>query len=45
MKVAVFCEEPQAVTKAFRKLGVEAYSFDLQDCSGGHPEWHVMGLF
>lgn len=40
-RVLVACEESQAVCKAFRALGVEAYSNDLQDCSGGHPEWHI----
>ena len=41
MKVLVACEESQEVCKAFRKLGHEAYSCDIQDCSGGHPEWHI----
>lgn len=41
MRVLVACEESQAVTIAFRKLGYEAYSCDMQDCSGGHPEWHI----
>lgn len=41
MKVLVACEESQAVTIAFRNQGHEAYSCDLQDCSGGHPEWHI----
>lgn len=41
LKVLVACEESQTVTKAFRKLGHEAYSCDLQPCSGGHPEWHI----
>lgn len=41
MKVLVACEESQAVTIAFRELGHEAYSCDLQECSGGHPEWHI----
>ena len=41
MKVLVACEESQAVTKAFRELGHEAYSNDLIECSGGHPEWHL----
>lgn len=41
MKVLVGCEESQAVCIAFRKLGHEAYSCDLQECSGGHPEWHL----
>lgn len=40
MKVGVFCEESQVVCKAFRDKGHEAYSIDIQDCSGGHPEWH-----
>ncbi len=40
LRVLVACEESQAVCKAFRSLGHEAYSCDLQDCSGGHPEWH-----
>lgn len=41
MKVLIACEESQEVTKAFRELGHEAFSCDLQDCSGGHPEWHI----
>ena len=41
MKVLVGCEESQAVTIEFRKLGIEAYSCDIQECSGGHPEWHI----
>lgn len=41
MKVLVACEESQAVCKAFRELGHEAYSCDIQECSGGHPEWHI----
>lgn len=43
MKVLVACEESQAVTKAFRALGHEAYSCDIQPCSGGKPEWHIEG--
>lgn len=43
LKVLVACEESQAVCKAFRKLGHEAYSCDIQECSGGHPEWHIKG--
>jgi hypothetical protein len=43
MKILVACEESQAVTKAFRELGHEAFSCDLQECSGGHPEWHIQG--
>ncbi len=41
MKILVACEESQAVCKAFRMLGHEAYSCDILDCSGGHPEWHI----
>lgn len=36
-------EESQEITKALRAEGVEAYSCDLQECSGGHPEWHIVG--
>lgn len=43
MKVLVACEESQEVCKAFREKGHEAYSCDIQDCSGGHPEWHIKG--
>lgn len=41
MKVLVACEESQTVCKAVRARGHEAYSCDLQPCSGGHPEWHL----
>lgn len=40
-RILVACEESQTVTKEFRKLGFEAYSCDIQECSGGHPEWHL----
>lgn len=43
MKVLIACEESQAVCKAFRSLGHEAYSCDIQECSGGFPEWHIVG--
>ena len=43
MRILVGCEESQVVTKAFRAMGHEAYSCDLQECSGGHPEWHIQG--
>jgi hypothetical protein len=43
MKVLIACEESQTVCKAFRRLGHEAYSCDILDCSGGHPEWHIKG--
>ena len=42
-KVLIACEESQEVCKAFRELGHEAYSCDLLECSGGHPEWHIKG--
>ena len=41
MKILVACEESQAVTIELRKLGHEAYSCDIIECSGGHPEWHL----
>lgn len=41
MKIIVGCEESQAVTIELRKLGHEAYSCDLKECSGGYPEWHL----
>ena len=40
LKILVACEESQTVTIELRKLGVEAYSCDIQECSGNHPEWH-----
>jgi len=43
MKILVACEESQRVCKEFRKLGQEAYSCDVIPCSGGHPEWHIIG--
>ena len=42
-KVLIACEESQTVCKAFRALGIDAYSCDLQEPSGGHPEWHIQG--
>lgn len=41
MRALIACEESQTVCKAFRALGHEAYSCDLLECSGGHPEWHL----
>ena len=41
MKVLVACEESQKVCIAFREKGHEAYSCDIEPCSGGHPEWHI----
>lgn len=41
MKILIACEESQAVCKAFREKGHEAYSCDIVECSGGHPEWHI----
>ena len=43
MKVLLACEESQAVCKEFRKLGHEAFSADLLECSGENPEWHIQG--
>lgn len=43
MTVLIACEESQTVCKEFRRLGHEAYSCDIVECSGGHPEWHIMG--
>ncbi len=43
MKVLIACEESQVVCIEFRKLGHEAYSCDIEPCSGGHPEWHIQG--
>lgn len=43
MNVLVACEESQAVCKAFRTKGHNAFSCDIQECSGGHPEWHIQG--
>lgn len=43
MKVLVACEESQLVAIAFRELGHEAYSCDIESSSGGHPEWHLQG--
>lgn len=41
MRVLIACEESQVVCIEFRKKGHEAFSCDLQECSGGHPEWHI----
>lgn len=41
MKILIACEESQTVCKEFRDIGHEAYSCDIEDCSGGHPEWHI----
>jgi hypothetical protein len=43
MNVLIACEESQAVCIEFRKLGHRAFSCDIQECSGGHPEWHCNG--
>lgn len=43
MNILVACEETQEVTKAFRARGHEAFSCDIQPCSGGRPEWHIQG--
>jgi hypothetical protein len=41
MKVIIACEKSQEVAKAFREEGHEAFSCDLEPCTGGHPEWHI----
>lgn len=43
MKILIACEESQTVCKAMRERGHEAYSADIQEPSGGHPEWHILG--
>ena len=43
MNVLIACEESQTVCKAFRERGHRAFSCDIQECSGGHPEWHIQG--
>lgn len=43
MNVLIACEESQEVCKAFRAKGHNAFSCDIQECSGGHPEWHIKG--
>jgi len=42
-RVLIACEQSQLVCLAFRELGFEAYSCDLEDCEGGYPEWHIKG--
>lgn len=42
-KILIACEESQTVCKAFRSKGFEAYSCDIQEPSGGHPGWHILG--
>lgn len=41
LKILICCEESQVICNALRTRGIEAYSCDLQECSGGHPEWHI----
>lgn len=43
MRVLIACEESQRITIEYRKLGVEAFSCDIKECSGSHPEWHIKG--
>lgn len=43
MNILIACEESQAVCKEMRRLGHRAFSCDIQECSGGHPEWHIQG--
>lgn len=41
MNILIACEESQRVCTAFRNQGHTAFSCDIQECSGGHPEWHI----
>lgn len=43
MDILLACEESQATTIEMRRLGHRAFSCDIQECSGGHPEWHIQG--
>lgn len=43
MNILVACEESQRVCIEFRKKGHIAFSCDILECSGGHPEWHILG--
>lgn len=43
MNVLIACEESQRVCTAFREKGHRAFSCDILECSGGHPEWHIKG--
>ena len=43
MNVLIACEESQRVCMAFRERGHNAFSCDIQEPSGGHPEWHILG--
>lgn len=43
MNVLIACEESQTVCKAFREKGHNAFSCDIQEPSGGHPEYHILG--
>lgn len=42
-RVLIACEQSQVVCSAFRRLGYEAFSNDIENCYGGHPEWHIIG--
>lgn len=43
MNVLIACEESQRVCISFREKGHNAFSCDILECSGGHPEWHIKG--
>lgn len=43
INILIACEESQRTCTEFRKLGFNAFSADIQECSGGHPEWHILG--
>ena len=43
MRILLACEESQSVCLEMRKKGHEAFSADIMECSGPHPEWHIKG--
>lgn len=43
MNVLIACEESQRVCEQFRLLGHQAFSCDILECGGPHPEWHIKG--
>ncbi len=43
LNVLIACEESQTICMAFREQRHRAFSCDIQECSGGHQEWHIKG--
>lgn len=43
LNALVACEESQAVCKALLEMGHNAFSCDIQPCSGGRPDRHIQG--